>query len=153
MFPRKPFEPSPAAVPEAVAAGIACQCRSFDAALFRLTPRQAQMLDPQQRLWRECVHRALEDAGLPVSEAGYAFANAHIGVFAGGNANTYLWHLFGGSRDAVDALLQRTGDEAHQLAISNDIDSLATRTSFVIGFTGPSINVETACSTSPVAVA
>ncbi len=154
VLPRESSEPSPAAVPDAVAArGLLANVDQFDAALFRLTPRQAQMLDPQQRLWLECVHRALEDAGLPVSEAGYAGANANIGVFAGGNASTYLWHLLGGSRDAVDALLQRTGDEAHQLAISNDTDSLATRTSFVMGFTGPSINVQTACSTSLVAVA
>ena len=95
----------------------------FDAALFRLTPRQAQMLDPQQRLWLECVYQALEDAGVSVSDTGYAGAAANIGVFAGGRESTYLWHLVGGNRDAVDALLHRSNDEAHQLMISNDTDS------------------------------
>ena len=135
------------------ASGLLSDVDRFDAALFRLTPRQAQMLDPQQRLWLECVHQALEDAGLPVNEAGYAGAAADIGVFAGARESSYLWHLVGGNRAAVEALLHRSGDEAVQLMFSNDTDFLAARTSFVMGFTGPSINVQTACSTSLVAVA
>ena len=133
--------------------GLLSAADRFDATLFRLTPRQAQMLDPQQRLWLECVHQALEDSALPLGEFGYAGDNANIGVFVGGRESTYLWNLVGGDREAVQSLLHRSGDEAHQLMISNDIDSIATRTAFVMGFTGPAINVQTACSTSLVAVA
>ncbi|MGB7946581.1 MAG: beta-ketoacyl synthase N-terminal-like domain-containing protein [Candidatus Binatia bacterium] len=140
--------------PATVAAcGLLSDVDRFDAALFRLTPRQAQMLDPQQRLWLECVHQALEDAGLPVGEFGYAGDAANIGVFVGGRESTYLWHLVGGNRNAVESLLHRRGDEAHQLMFSNDTDSIAARTSFLMGFTGPSLNIQTACSTSLVAVA
>jgi acyl transferase domain-containing protein/non-ribosomal peptide synthetase component F/acyl carrier protein len=135
------------------ARGLLSDVDQFDAALFRLTPRQAQMLDPQQRIWLECVHRALEDAGLPLDEFGFAGDRRNIGVFTGGRESSYLWHLAGGNQPAVNALLQRSSDEAHQLMISNDSDSIATRTSFVFGFHGPSINVQTACSTSLVAVA
>lgn len=135
------------------ARGLLSDVDQFDAALFRLTPRQAQMLDPQQRQWLECVHRALEDAGLPLDEFGFAGDRRSIGVFTGGRESSYLWHLAGGNQQAVNALVQRSSDEAQQLMISNDSDSIATRTSFVFGFQGPSINVQTACSTSLVAVA
>ncbi len=145
---------APDDTPVLVAArGVLSHVDEFDAALFRLTPREAQRLDPQQRIWLECVHRALEDAGLPLSEAGFAGENNNIGVFAGGRESTYLWHLVGGDRAAVDALLQRATDEARQLMICNDSDSIATRTSYLLNLSGPSINVQTACSTSLVAVA
>lgn len=133
--------------------GLLSHVDEFDAALFRLTPREAQRLDPQQRVWLECAHRALEDAGLPLSEAGFAGENNNIGVFAGGRESAYLWHLVGGDRAAVDALLQRSTDEARQLMISNDSDSIATRTSYLLNLSGPSVGVQSACSTSLVAVA
>lgn len=140
--------------PGAVAArGLLSDVDRFDAALFRLTPRQAQMLDPQQRLWLECVHRALENAGVPLDEFGVVGERRNIGVFTGGRESSYLWHLAGGNQAAVNALLQRSSDDAQLLAIANDTDSIATRTSFVFGLQGPSINVQTACSTSLVAVA
>jgi amino acid adenylation domain-containing protein len=141
--------------PRTIAArGLLLDVDQFDAGLFRLTPRQAAMLDPQQRIWLECVYQAMEDAGLPVGRRGMrAGDTARVGVFAGARESTYLWHLLGGNRDAVDALLYRSSDEAVELLISNDHDSIATRTSFLMGFTGPSINVQTACSTSLVAIA
>ena len=134
------------------ARGVLSDVDCFDARLFRLTPAQAQMLDPQQRVWLECVHRAMEDAGLPVG-APEAREGANIGVFAGGRESSYLWHLVGGDRRGVEALLTGSADDALELQNSNDRDSIATRTSYLLGFTGPSINVQTACSTSLVAVA
>jgi 3-oxoacyl-(acyl-carrier-protein) synthase/acyl carrier protein len=125
----------------------------FDAALFGLTPYQASCLDPQQRVWIECAYRALEDAGIPVGTDETRAAGRDIGVFAGGRESTYLWHLAGGDRRAVEALLTRAGDEARDLAWGNDRDALAMRTSYLLGLTGPSLNVQTACSTSLVAVA
>ena len=134
------------------ARGVLSDVDCFDARLFRLTPAQAQMLDPQQRVWLECVHRAMEDAGLPVGGSEER-DGANIGVFAGGRESSYLWHLVGGDRRGVEALLTGSADDALELQNSNDRDSIATRTSYLLGFTGPSINVQTACSTSLVAVA
>ncbi len=74
-------------------------------------------------------------------------------MFAGGRESTYLWHILGGRQASVDALLTGSSDDALELLNSNDRDSIATRTSFVFGLTGPSLNVQTACSTSLVAVA
>jgi amino acid adenylation domain-containing protein len=124
----------------------------FDASLFGLTPLQAQMLDPQQRVWLECVYRALEDAGLPVDISAER-TSANVGVFTGGRESSYLWHLVGGNRQAVEALLAGSTDDALELLNSNDRDSIATRTSFLFGLTGPSVTVQTACSTSLVAIA
>ena len=124
----------------------------FDAGFFGLTPRQAAALDPQQRVWLECVLHALEDAQMPAAP-GPALRGAKVGVFAGGRASTYLWDLIGGNRTAVDRLLDQGSDEAQLLRIGNDTDSIATRTSFLLDLSGPAVNVQTACSTSLVAVA
>jgi len=146
---REPGSGDPARV---LARGLLTDVDRFDAALFRLTPLQAQMLDPQQRVWLECVFRAMEDAGLPVGVPGEN-TGRNIGVFTGGRDSSYLWHLVGGNRRGVEALLSGSTEDALELLNSNDRDSIATRTSFLFGFTGPSLTVQTACSTSLVAVA
>lgn len=146
---REPASGDPARV---LARGLLTDVDRFDAAMFRLTPLQAQMLDPQQRVWLECVYRAMEDAGLPVGVPGEN-SGRNIGVFTGGRDSSYLWHLVGGNRRGVDALLSGSTEDALELLNSNDRDSIATRTSFLFGFTGPSLTVQTACSTSLVAVA
>jgi amino acid adenylation domain-containing protein len=135
------------------AGGAIADVDRFDAARFGLTPHQARCLDPQQRVWLECAYRALEDAGIPVGTVETRAAGLDIGVFVGGRESTYLWHLIGGDRAAVDALLTGATDEARDLFWGNDRDALATRTSYLLGLTGPSLNVQTACSTSLVAVA
>jgi len=150
LSPGSPVGTGPGTI---AARGVLPGADTFDAAPFRLTPRQAQMLDPQQRLWLECVHAALEDAGLPVGEHQRVGDARHIGVFAGARESTYLWGLVGGNRDAIDALLHETSDEARALLLGNDREFIASRTSFLLGFTGPSVNVQTACSTSLVAIA
>ena len=130
------------------ARGVLDDVETFDANFFGLTPRQARDLDPQQRLWLECVHHAMEDALLPVP------AQHHdVGVFAGCRDSSYLWHLLAGDRTAVDRLLRLSDDDVFQLQLGNDREGIATRTSFLYNFTGPSINVQTACSTSLVAIA
>jgi amino acid adenylation domain-containing protein len=154
FFPSSDLDSSARSVaPGAILArGLLTDVDRFDASFFKMTPRQARMLDPQQRIWLECVHEALEDAGIPVGESG-PDRKVQIGVFAGGRESTYLWHLLGGRQASVDALLTGSSDDALELLNSNDRDSIATRTSFVFGLTGPSLNVQTACSTSLVAVA
>ncbi|MEU4781489.1 amino acid adenylation domain-containing protein [Micromonospora sp. NPDC023633] len=113
----------------------------FDAEFFGFTPREAQVLDPQHRLLLECAWEALERAGHdPEAYPG------QIGLFAGSGRASYLSeHL----RDAPEEI-RALGE--YQLALSNDKDFLATRASYKLNLTGPSVSVGTACSTSLVAV-
>ncbi|MEV0637362.1 beta-ketoacyl synthase N-terminal-like domain-containing protein [Streptomyces sp. NPDC050619] len=113
----------------------------FDADLFRVTGDEAEILDPQHRQFLECALEALEDAGYDPG----AYDGA-IGVYAGAGMNTYLLHnLHDRYRDA-SAL------DDYRLMLANDKDFLATRVSYKLDLRGPSLSVNTACSTSLVAV-
>lgn len=114
---------------------------SFDASFFGYTPREAQTIDPQQRIFLECCWAAMENAGYPGEAVG-----ARVGVFAGASMNTY----FGAALIRNPALLEIAG--LYQLMIGNDKDFLATRVSYELRLTGPGVTVQTACSTSLVAV-
>ncbi|WP_405559641.1 amino acid adenylation domain-containing protein [Streptomyces sp. NBC_01180] len=123
------------------AAGALEGIEEFDAQFFGLTPREAQLMDPQQRLFLECAWHALEDSG---NRAG---AGLPAAVFGGTGANGYLLYNL-----APHAWLR---DPAHEYSVilGNDKDYLASRTSYKLGLSGPSITVQTACSTSLVATA
>ena len=110
----------------------------FDAAFFGYTPREAEVMDPQHRVFLECAWEAVEQAGYDAER--YAGA---IGVYAGAAMNTYL--LFSG-------LLPRFVDDYLLTLTGSDKDFLATRVSYKLNLTGPSLTVQTACSTSLVAV-
>jgi len=112
----------------------------FDAAFFGFNPREAEVMDPQQRLFLECAWEALESAGYD-SET----YEGLIGVYAGAGMNTYLFNLYANS--AV-----RESVAGFQAMISNDKDFLSSRVSYKLNLEGPSIVVQTACSTSLVAV-
>ncbi|MFP5264075.1 MAG: amino acid adenylation domain-containing protein [Blastocatellia bacterium] len=111
----------------------------FDAAFFGFHPREAEWMDPQHRIFLQCAWQALDDAGY--NSANY---KDRIGVFAGAGLNTYL-HQAAPSFTDSSAL-------KYQAFIGNDKDFLATRVSYKLNLKGPSINVQTACSTSLVAV-
>jgi amino acid adenylation domain-containing protein len=113
----------------------------FDAGLFGFTPREAALLDPQQRLFLECAHEALELACCVPS----SFDGA-IGVYAGANVSTYLLSCLAGAGRLP------TGTEALELLLHNEKDYLSTRTAYKLGLTGPAVTVQSACSTSLVAV-
>lgn len=113
----------------------------FDATLFGYSPREAEVLDPQQRLFLLCAHEALEHAGY-LSDS----YRGRIGVFAGMGLNTYLTNNLMANRDFM-ATANR-----FQMLISNDKDFLPTRVSYKLDLRGPSFGVQTACSTSLVAV-
>jgi amino acid adenylation domain-containing protein len=111
----------------------------FDASFFGLTPREAEILDPQQRVFLESAWEALENAGYGRP------AGRRIGVFAGSSMNTYWLNLLSNPE-----VIETVG--SFQTVTSNDKDFLATRVSYKLGLTGPSLAVQTACSTSLVAV-
>lgn len=120
----------------------------FDAGFFGIPPKEADVLDPQHRLFLECASEALEDAGcVPDTYAGT------IGVWAGSSLNTYLLHNLCGTRAETDRLTQSYQVGEYPTLAGNDKDFLATRVSFKLNLTGPSLSVGTGCSTSLVAVA
>ncbi|MEH1973942.1 MAG: beta-ketoacyl synthase N-terminal-like domain-containing protein [Nostoc sp.] len=112
----------------------------FDADFFGFNPRDAEITDPQHRIFLECAWEALEKAGYN-SET----YNGSIGVFAGSNLSGYLLNIY------FNQNIRNSVDE-QQIAIAGDKDYLATRTSYKLNLTGPSYTVQTACSTSLVAV-
>jgi len=110
----------------------------FDAALFGYTPREAELMDPQQRLFQECAWEALETAGYdPQRYRGL------IGVYGGTNLNMYLMRL------ASDPQLNDLFSES--TVLENDKDALTLNVSYRLNLRGPSVSVQTFCSTSLVA--
>lgn len=123
------------------ARGVIAGVEQFDAAFFGVSPREAEVMDPQQRVFLELAWECLERAG-HVPDA----TTVPVGVFAGMYTGTYL-HQHVLPRPDV---MERTG--AFQTIFLNDKDYIATRVAHKLNLTGPAINVQTACSTSLVAV-
>jgi amino acid adenylation domain-containing protein len=123
------------------ARGVLSEADRFDAAFFGYTPREAEMMDPQQRVFLEAAWAALESAGHLGDRA-----SLRTGVFAGASANTYLPHL------AAQPGFLDGGGGGLALLISSGGDFLTTRVSYKLDLRGPSVDVQTACSTSLVAV-
>jgi amino acid adenylation domain-containing protein len=121
------------------ASGVLSDIELFDANFFDISPREAQITDPQHRLFLECAWESLESAGYAL-QAG----NQIIGVYAGVSMNTYLVNNLYSNSDALE--------DSYSLLIGNDKDFLPTRVSYKLNLRGPSITVQTACSTSLVAV-
>ena len=122
------------------ATGLLDRMEEFDAAFFGFTPREAEITDPQQRLFLECAWEAIERAGYDAER--YRGA---IGVFAGSGMSSYMLNLYT-NREYAGAV------GGMQTAIGNEKDHLATRVSYKLNLRGPSVSVQTACSTSLVAV-
>jgi acyl transferase domain-containing protein/enoyl-CoA hydratase/carnithine racemase/acyl carrier protein len=113
----------------------------FDAGFFRISPLEAEMMDPQIRLLLQCAWETLEDAGHARKEA------QNIGVFAGGGGVTNSY--FSSFVNVNDRFERITASPTH---LGNDKDFLATSISYKLNLTGPSVTVQTACSTSLVAL-
>ena len=113
----------------------------FDAAFFGYTPREAELMDPQQRIFLECAWEAIEHAGYDPER--YRGA---IGVFGGGTTNTYLLYNLISNREALRSF------DPMQIDVSNGPDFVATRVSYKLNLKGPSCTVQTACSTALVAI-
>ena len=122
--------------------GVLSDVEWFDAAFFDFNPKDAEVTDPQHRLFLECAVEALDNAGIAPDTDEYS-----VGVYAGVGMNTYL---FNNLSQNLDQLSESVG--TYQLLIENDKDFLPTRTSYKLNLKGPSVNIQTACSTSLVAV-
>lgn len=120
------------------AASVLESIEYFDAPFFEYSPGEARLMDPQQRLLLEVAWEAFEDAGYRPGGATGVF------VGCGGIASSYLLDRIGVSSD----LRGYTGGLSH---LGNDKDFASTRISYKLNLTGPSINVQTACSTSLIA--
>ena len=110
----------------------------LDAEFFGLTPREAEIIDPQHRLFLECAWEALEAAGYDTETY-----RRPIGVYAGVSFSSYTLLNVWSNRDRIDFLGSLLG---------SDKDHLATLVSYKLNLEGPSLAVQTACSTSLVAV-
>jgi len=112
----------------------------FDAPFFGISPREAESMDPQQRIFLECCWHALEDAGYDPGQY-----TGSIGVFAGCGMSSYMYEL-----ESNPEFMGLVG--LLQVLIGNDKDYLTTHVSYKLNLKGPSVTVQTACSTSLVAV-
>ncbi|MFG2652933.1 SDR family NAD(P)-dependent oxidoreductase [Streptomyces sp. NPDC048436] len=123
------------------AAPLVDDVAGFDARFFGYTPREAEVRDPQGRLFLETCHAAIEDSGYDVTRI-----KGQVGVF-GGMANNYY-----GERNVARNAAMKAAVGNMAIEVSNSPDYLATTVSYRLGLRGPSINIQTACSTALVAV-
>ncbi|KML70142.1 type I polyketide synthase [Pectobacterium peruviense] len=120
--------------------GILGNAQHFDANFFDITPRDAEIMDPQHRVFLECCWHAFEDAGyVPTTYPG------KVGIFGGTGT---AWHL---SKVNAHPEVQKYASGA-SVVTNNDKDYVTTRVSYKLNLKGPSVNVQTACSTAMVAV-
>ncbi|CAM4025648.1 SDR family NAD(P)-dependent oxidoreductase [Bordetella tumulicola] len=117
--------------------GFMNEVDKFDPLFFGITPREAEMMDPQQRIFLQTVWSAIEDSGQKVSD----LAGSRTGLFVGVSASDYVDVL-----DASDAALDGFS------ASGNSHSILANRVSFLLNLRGPSAPIDTACSSSLIAL-
>ncbi len=116
------------------------QIDHFDAAFFDIPPREAALIDPQHRLFLECAYHALEDAGVCPGSDGPS-----IGVYGSCNFNPYLFHVTRG-------ISMLHPNAFFDVVMGNDKDYLTSRVSYKLDLKGPSMVIQTACSSSLTAV-
>ena len=120
--------------------GVIDETDGFDAAFFNITPRDAELLDPQQRVFLECAWHVLEDAGVDPFNT-----DKQVAVFGGTGTPYYLV-------DAISNKKVKKQASGTSIITSTDKDYVTTRVSYKLNLKGPSINVQTACSTALVSV-
>ncbi|WP_307825445.1 beta-ketoacyl synthase N-terminal-like domain-containing protein [Streptomyces sp. MBT55] len=126
----------------------------FDAGFFGMSGREAELTDPQQRLFLECCFHALEDGGYAGGDDRYAGldgGSVRIGVYGSSGYRLYSLHSYLAHHLAAEA---GSGDwmTAKQVQVGNYTDFTATRAAFRLGLTGPALTVSTACSSALVSV-
>ncbi|WP_233842622.1 polyketide synthase [Dyella sp. 2HG41-7] len=123
------------------ARGVIDGVENFDAAFFGISPREAELMDPQQRIFLELCWECLERGGYTPDEQ-----KVPVGVFGGMHNATYFQRHISMRPDLVDKF------GAFQVMLANEKDYLATRIAHKLNLTGPAISMNTACSTSLVAI-
>lgn len=126
------------------AAPVLDNVEMFDASFFGCNSREAQMIDPQIRVFLECAWEALERAGYNSQ----TYSNS-IGVYASKSLNSYLLKNLYSKLDLNRSVMSATN---FRTVIANERDFLSTWVSYKLNLRGPSINVQTACSSSLVAI-
>lgn len=116
----------------------------FAAEFFGYTPREAELIDPQQRIFLEVVWEALERAG-----HGASMDRSTIGVFAGTGPGPYTAALFA-AKARAEGVAAAFGDL--DLTLGGEVDFLPSRTAYKLGLRGPAVSIQTACSASLYAV-
>lgn len=129
------------------AKGILEGFEDFDAKFWGYTPREAELIDPQQRIFLECAWEAMEDAGYDSDR----FLGA-VGVYGGCYVDTYLLNNLCRRPGFLNEWIQSIQVGSLQTELGNDKDYIATRAAFKLNLRGPAVNVQAACSTSLVAI-
>lgn len=130
------------------ARGILEGTDKFDAPFFGMTPKEAALTDPQHKIWLETAWEALENAGCDP----FAYEKS-IGVFAGGYISTYLLNNVLRDPRVLENYIRLRSTDSYQILTANDPAYIATKTAYKFNLRGPAISVQTACSTSLVAIA
>jgi len=112
---------------------------AFDPMFFNISPKEAELMDPQERLFLECAYEVIEDAGYPKNKLGFDLKTGsygNVGVFVGAMYSEYQFYSNPNNNQSVNVSLS----------------SIANRVSYYMNFNGPSIAVDTMCSSSLTAV-
>ncbi|NET55353.1 MAG: SDR family oxidoreductase [Symploca sp. SIO2E6] len=128
------------------AAPILSDVEEFDAFFFGYSAREAQTIDPQQRIFLESAWSALENAGYNPTISDYS-----IGVYGGAAPTTYLINNIHHNQGFSAGRLVDS-DRGMQVYLGNSTDNLTTRVAYKLNLTGPALNIQTACSTGLVAI-
>lgn len=129
------------------AKGVIDDVELFDASFFGILPKDAKIMDPQQRIFLELAWEAMERAGYAPSTH-----RERIGVYAGAYFDTYLLGHLCSDREFLAELIPQIQVGSLQTELGNDKDYLATRAAFKLNLRGPAMTLQTACSTSMVAI-
>ncbi|MGY6235982.1 type I polyketide synthase [Burkholderia ambifaria] len=127
------------ALPQIHRGGFLAEVDRFDAAFFRITPREAQALDPQQRLLLELVHEAFEQAGIDADTQ----AGREVGVFLGAYTHDY---------EALTLRERALGEIDAWFGSGTALSTAAGRLAYCFDFRGPTMTIDTACSSSSSAI-
>ena len=112
----------------------------FDASFFNFSPRDAEIIDPQHRMFLECAWEALENAGYDPDRY-----HGLIGVYGGVDMSIYVFNIYNNPE-----IMQSVG--LYTITLHNDKDSLTTRVSYKLNLKGPAVTLQTTCSTSLTAI-
>ncbi|TLU70848.1 non-ribosomal peptide synthetase/type I polyketide synthase [Lichenicoccus roseus] len=119
----------------------------FDASFFGMHAGEARLVDPQQRVLLECAWEAIEDAGYDTARY-----DGTIGVFAGSSPNSYFLNNVAGNRDGLRRFTSTYQVSDYPVLLGAGLDFVATRIAYKLDVRGPCLSLQTACSTSLVAI-